>query len=99
MAGMSRWLLERRLSQTASRLTDLRRELAQLEEQLAVVADEAADHELRALVSETPLAGHEATEARRQASALTRHRDHLVSSIVELEQRQDEMLDSLGSVR
>ena len=96
---MSRWLLERRLSQTAARLVSLRAELAQVEEQYLVVADEAADHELRALVSETPIAGRDASSARRQASAMERHRDHLRSTIAELEHRQNEMLDSLGAVR
>jgi len=96
---MSRWLLERRLSQTTERLASLRSELAQVEEQYAVLADEAADQELRALVSETPMAGHEAAGARRQASVMARHRDHLRSSIDELERRQDEILDSLGAVR
>ena len=67
---MSKWLLERRLSQNASRLASLREELSQIDEQLTVVADEAADHELRALVSETPLASRDAGEARKHADAL-----------------------------
>ena len=51
---MSKWLLDRRLSQNASRFASLREELSQVDEQLTVVADAAADHELRALVSEPP---------------------------------------------
>jgi predicted nucleic acid-binding Zn-ribbon protein len=99
MTLMSRWLLERRLSQATDRLAALRAELAHVEEQCTVFADEAADHELRALVSETPLAGHEASDARRHASAMARHRDHLLLSIADLERRQDDILDSLGAVR
>jgi uncharacterized protein (DUF3084 family) len=93
---MSRWLVERRLSQTVARLASLREELAQLDEQLTVVADEAADHELRALVSETPLASRDAGEARKHADALMRHREHVLSGIRELQQRQDELLDSMS---
>ncbi|MGA0885366.1 MAG: hypothetical protein ACO3SZ_05845 [Ilumatobacteraceae bacterium] len=93
---MSKWLVERRLSQTVSRLASLRGELAQIDEQLTVVVDEAADHELRAMVSETPLASRDAVEARKHADALMRHREHILSSIRELQQRQDELLDSMS---
>ncbi len=93
---MTKWLLERRLSQNASRLASLREELSQIDEQLTVVADEAADHELRALVSETPLASRDAGEARKHADALMRHREHVLSSIQEVQQRQDELLDSMS---
>ena len=50
---MGNWLLERRLSQNAARLKSLRAELAQIDEQLAVFADDADDSAIRALVSET----------------------------------------------
>ena len=96
MVAMSKWLLERRLSQNASRLASLREELSQIDEQLTVVADEAADHELRALVSETPLASRDAGEARKHVDALMRHREHVLSLIQELQQRQDELLDAMS---
>lgn len=93
---MARWLLERRLSQAAERLGQLRVELAQVDEQLAVVSDAADDHALRAMVSETPLATQEAAEARKHAEALRRHRDQIRDELVELEQRQDRWLDELA---
>jgi signal recognition particle GTPase len=96
---MASWLLERKLSQTASRLKSFRAELAQIDEQLAVVADEADDQELRALVSETPGASFEANDARKHADAMARHRQHVVDSMRELERRQDELLDKLTSKR
>ena len=99
MAGMSRWRLERRLSQNSARLASLRAELAQVDEQFAVVNGEAEDHAIRALVSETPLADHEARDARRHAEALARHRAHLIDSIVDLERRQDELLDEMAALR
>ena len=60
------WLVERRLSQNGTRLKSLRAELAQIDEQLAVFADDADDTAIRALVSETPGAAYEANDARKQ---------------------------------
>jgi hypothetical protein len=92
---MSRSLLERRLSEVASRLRSLREELAVTDEQLAQLAGEADDARLRALVSETPLAGREHRDAQRHADAMTRHRADVLEDIAKLEQAQDELLDRL----
>jgi hypothetical protein len=62
---MGRWLVERRLAQNSARLKSLRTELAQIDEQLAVFADNADDTAIRALVSETPGAAQEANDARK----------------------------------
>jgi hypothetical protein len=94
---MGNWLVERRLSQNAARLKSLRAELAQIDEQLAVFADDADDTAIRALVSETPGAAHEANDARKHADAMARHRQHVVETIRELERKQDELLDKLTS--
>lgn len=94
---MGTWLTQRRLSQNAARLRTLRAELAQLDEQLDVFQSDADDHELRALVSETPGAAHEANDARKHAEAMRRHRARTAERIAELERRQDELLDRLGS--
>ncbi|MEY2974170.1 MAG: hypothetical protein RIR49_590 [Actinomycetota bacterium] len=99
MAGMSRWRIERRLSEVSARLVALRAELAQVDEQFAVVNAEAEDHAIRALVSETPLADQEARDTRRHAEALARHRAHLIESIGDLERRQDELLDEMAALR
>jgi chromosome segregation ATPase len=92
---MAAWMVERRLSQIASRLKSLRDELAMIDEQLDHLADDADDQAIRALVSETPGAAFEANDARKHADAMARHRDHITSTIAELEQRQDELLDKL----
>jgi hypothetical protein len=89
---MQSFLLERRLRDTHERLLRARRELAVLNEQLSVVAEEAEDLRLRALVSETPLATHEYEESRRHADAMQRARDAMATSVVDLERRQDELL-------
>jgi hypothetical protein len=96
---MGSWLVERRLAQNGTRLKSLRVELAQIDEQLDVVADDADNQAIRALVSETPGAAFEANDARKHADAMGRHRQHVVDEIHELERRQDELLDKLTSNR
>jgi hypothetical protein len=92
---MSRWLLERRLSEISERLKRLRGELAVVDEQLAFFADAADEARLRALVAETPLADRENHEAQKHADAMARERASIVASIQELERSQDELLDRL----
>src|SRR5436309_9367070 len=92
---MSRWLLERKLTDVAERLKARRAELEVVDEQLAALADAADDARLRALVSETPIAGREHTEAQRHADAMARHRADVLSQLAELERTQDELLDRL----
>ena len=92
---MSRWLLERRLSDLAERLKRTKAELAVIDEQLAFFAEAADEARLRALVSETPLAERENHEAQKHADAMARERAAILSSIAELERSQDELLDKL----
>src|SRR5579864_6335273 len=92
---MSRWLVERRLSDVSARLKGLRAELQVIDEQLLLFADAADETRLRALMSETPLADREHHEAQNHADAMARERSHLVASIAELERTQDELLDKL----
>ena len=93
----TRWLVERRLSESAQRLRRLRTELAVIEEQLAALTETADVLRLRALFSETPLADHEHKEAQRHADAMGRHRAALLAAIAELERSQDELLDRLSA--
>src|SRR2546425_12259098 len=92
---MSRSLLERRLTEVAARLKQLRSELLVSDEQLHALADAAEDARLRALVSETPLADQEHHEAQKHADAMQRHRAEVLTSIDQLERRQDDLLDRL----
>jgi hypothetical protein len=92
---MSRFLIERRLSDVADRLKRARADLAVVEEQLAFFAEEADETRLRALVSETPLADRDHHEAQKHADAMARHRADVLASIQELERSQDELLDRL----
>ncbi len=86
-------MLERKLSSATRRLKELREELAVVDEQLASLAAEADDTRLRALVSETPLAGKEHQEAQRHVDAMARHRRDVAVRIETLERTQDELLD------
>ena len=92
---MSRWLVERRLSESAERLKRLRTELAVVEEQLAFLADAADETRLRALVAETPVADKEHREAQKHADAMARHRADLLTQVSDVERTQDELLDRL----
>ena len=90
---MSKATVERRLRQNADRLRQLREELDVTDEQLLHLADAADDARLRALVSETPLAGEDHRQAARHAEAMRRHRAHVTEEIDRLERSQDELLD------
>ena len=90
---MARVLVERRLRGVSARIKRLREELIITDEQLLQLADEAEDARIRALVSETPSADHEHSEAAGHADAMRRHREVVVAEIARLELAQDELLD------
>lgn len=92
---MSRVLIERRLFDVAQRLKRAREELAVIDEQLAVLSEAADEARLRSLVSETPLAHREYSEAQRHADAMERSRRAVASEVAELQVTQDELLDRL----
>jgi hypothetical protein len=92
---MHRSLVERTLRDVHTRLVKARQELAVLDEQLVVLNDAADEARLRSLVSETPMAAHEFSDAQRHADAGARARSGLVTTIAELERRQDELLGQL----
>lgn len=93
------WLLNRRLEQNAARLRTAKAKLALADEQLAAMEDDAANQELRAIVSETADSAFEFRQAAAHAAAMRRHRDDLLREVVDLETRQDELLDRLSAAR
>lgn len=97
IAAVTRSLLERRLSEVADRLRELRHELVVTDEQLAHLAEQADEARLRALVSETPIAEQEHRQAQRHAEAMGRHRGDVQSEIERLERTQDDLLDRLSA--
>ena len=92
---MSRVLIERRLFDVAQRLKRAREELSLIDEQLAALSEAADDARLRSLVSETPLAHREYSEAQRHADAMERSRKAVAAEVAELQVSQDELLDRL----
>ena len=92
---MSRRLIERRLSDVHRKLQRARKELEVVDEQWAVLSEAAEEAQLRALVSETPLAEVEHRDAQRHADAMARSRTAVLESIAELERAQDQLLDKL----
>src|SRR5438067_1922138 len=99
ISPMSRSMVERKLVEISERLKQLRAELVVTDEQFSHFADVADDARLRALVSETPIADREHHEAQRHADAMNRHRAEVLSTIDQLERRQDELLDRLAAER
>ncbi|MDE3087037.1 MAG: hypothetical protein KGJ77_09760 [Acidobacteriota bacterium] len=93
---MRRALVERSLKDVHVRLVRARQELAVLEEQLGALSEAADEARIRALVSETPVAGSDYGDAQRHADAAARAHQALKATIDELEHRQDELLSRLG---
>lgn len=89
--------IERRLRNVSQQIVDLRNELCVIDEQLLHFADEADDARLRAMVSETPLAGREHRDASRTVTALQRDRSVKQDRLTNLETKQDELLDELNT--
>ena len=79
----------------AQRLKRAREELAIIDEQLAVLNEAADEARIRSLVSETPLAHREYTDAQRHADAMDRTRRAVMSEVAELQTAQDDLLDRL----
>ncbi len=96
---MHRALLERRIRDVHARLVRAREDLAVLDEQLAVVMESAEEMRVRSLISETPLAAHEHSEAARHADAMAKAREALAGTVRDLERRQDELLADVAPGR
>ena len=94
--GVAQRLIEKRLRRNSETLKQLHVELAVLEEQLEALRDDAREKELRSLVSETPLALHEFRDAQRHVDAIEQQFSHLQTTIREVTNDQDELLDKLG---
>ena len=92
---MSRVLTERKLFDVAQRLKRAREELAVIEEQLTAMCEAADDARIRSLLSETPLAHREYTEAQRHADAMERTYRAVAEDVAELQAAQDDLLDKL----
>ena len=95
LTPMGQRLLQRRLTQTSSRIRELREELRVVEDQMDHLVDEADELSLRALVSETPAAEYEYRQAKKHADVIRRRHSELVKEIQELEHRINDLLDRM----
>lgn len=92
---MHQSVIERRLFEVSARLRRSRDELAVVDEQLSALSDAVDEAQVKALVSETPVAQRELQEARRHAEAMARGRAALVTRMAELERAQDDLLGKI----
>lgn len=95
LTAVGKRLIEGRLRQTSARLRTLREELRVIDDQLAHLADDAGDLQIRAMVADSPGAGADYRRAQEHADAMSAHREHVLATIAELERRQDRLLDAM----
>ena len=88
-------MVERKLRENSDELKRAHEDLRVSTEQLEHLVGEAEEERIRALVSETPLAEQSFQEASRHAETMRRHHTELEQRIVELEARQDQLLDQM----
>lgn len=88
-------LVRHRLARCTATLQEFRDDLRITREQFEMMNGDAADAELRAIVSETPSAEAEHRDSQRHLLAITRHLEHLEGSIAQHEQELDALLDRL----
>ncbi len=96
MSGAS---IERKLTDLATEVRVLRRELQIVDEQLQHFVDAADDARLRSLISETPLAANEHREATKAVAGVRRDREAMMKRVGKLEMKQDTLLDQLSQSR
>ena len=77
----------------------LRAELGTIDEQARHLRDDAEDMAVRAVVADDTGVAREARRAEEHAEAHRKNRDRVRAEIAELERRQDDLLDELGSAR
>jgi hypothetical protein len=88
--------VERRLRDTEAKLVRAREELALLEEQAMSFNDDADEAQVRAVVSETPLAEREWHEASRHAEVVARSIARARQRVTDLERAREELSGRLA---
>ncbi len=93
--GIEQRLVRHRLARCNATLQELRGDLLVTREQHAIMHDDAAEAELRAIVAETPSAEAENRDSQRHYVAIARHLAHLEATIALRERELDNLLDRL----
>jgi hypothetical protein len=87
--------VEARLRALSDEMERLATEIRILDEQIAFQNEVADDARLRAIVSETPLADREATEATGDLARMQRIRAELDARVKDLRSEQDQLLEKM----
>ena len=90
---MSQGSVERRLRKVTTRLREAREELGVLDHQIAALADDADDLQVRSLVGESPQTDRDHRDAQRSVDAMTRSRAATAAEIARLERTVNELLE------
>jgi hypothetical protein len=88
--------IRRKIQDVQSRIVALRLEIGVLDEQVEAFDEDAEEHRVRAVVSETPLAAREHAEASRHAEIAHRARTTAAETLVKLEATRDGLLEQLS---
>jgi hypothetical protein len=88
--------LTEQLTALSAEITEARKAVRILDEQLAFQLDVAEDARVKALVSETPLADRDYRIARDDLERMRRSRDDEARHLEQLEQERDALLDRLA---
>jgi len=88
-------MMERKLLEMADEIKRLGQDLRVSAEQLEHLESDAEEARIRSMVSETPLSEATFHEASRHAEAMRKHHDDVQQRIVDLETRQNELLDRM----
>jgi hypothetical protein len=88
-------MMERKLLEMADEIKRLGEDLRVSREQLQHLDADAEEARIRSMVSETPLAEQSFHEASRHAEAMRKHHAEVQKKIVDLEERQNDMLDKM----
>ena len=89
-------VVERQLKEVGKRISRYEDELSIADEQLNHLQSEAEDARMKSLVSETAIADQERRGVDQQVESMTRHHQHLVTEIKNLEERQDQLLEKIS---
>jgi hypothetical protein len=95
-AGIEQRVVRHRLSRVTATLQELREDLRITREQFEIMGDDAADAELRAIVSETPSAEADHRDSQRHFLAIAKHLAYLEEAITNNERELDSLLDRLN---
>ena len=92
-----RWLVERRLKETSARLRSAREDLVRLDHEVESFSSDYDDLRVLSAVSGRVDADRDFGEAEQQAEVLRKARVDLRRRIEDLVQKQDQLLEKLGS--